>query len=309
MKYALIYCPKQSLSVSGKMKKQVEGLFKKKNLDYNLYVASKENPVNTLSIIAIAEGCRTLVIVGGDRSLNLAVNAMLSQPESLQKEINIGIIPYGVINSFSRFWGLNDVSVEDCVDFIARGSIRKIDAGCIHYINKDDERCHRHFLNCINIGLSAHITRVRHNTRSLLFSRKLSFLVSTIILIFQRSVYKMKFALNHETVDGNFMTICIGNCTGYGQTPSAVPYNGMLDVSAVTITQLSGMVMGFYLLLTGKFLKHRNVQPYRTRKIVFSEVQSNAVSVDGAMINTPKGEFTIDIQKEVINFIVPYRKN
>ncbi len=308
MKYAIIYCPKQSLSVTGKMKKQVEELFKQKNLDYNLYVSSKVNPVNTLTTVAIAEGCRTLVIVGGDRSLNLAVNAVLSQSKQIWKEVRIGIVPYGVINSFSHFWGFRDASVEDCVDYIVRGNVREIDAGCIHYINNADERCHRYFLNCINIGLSAHITRVRHNTRSLLFSRKLSFLVSTLILIFQRSVYRMKFSLNHETVDGNFMTICIGNCTGYGQTPSAVPYNGMLDVSAVTITQLSGIVMGFYLLLTGKFLKHRNVKPYRTRKIVFSEVQLNAVSVDGAMINTPKGEFTIDIQKEVINFIVPYRK-
>lgn len=290
------------------MKKQVEELFQKKELEYNLYVASKDKNVDTLVTIAIAEGCRTIAIVGGDRSLNLAVNSILALPLDIRKDVRLGVIPYGTINSFSGFWGLRGESIEDCIDYIKKGNVRKIDAGCIHYTNKDNESCHRYFLNCINLGLSAHITRVRHNTRSLLFSRKLSFLVSTLILIFQRSVYKMKFALNHEVVDGNFMTVCIGNCTGYGQTPSAVPYNGMLDVSAVTITQLSGMVMGFYLLLTGKFLKHKNVQPYRTQKIVFSEVQSIAVSVDGAMINTPKGEFTIDINKEVINFIVPYRK-
>lgn len=290
------------------MKKQVEELFQKNDMEYNLYVASKDKNVDTLVTIAIAEGCRTIAIVGGDRSLNLAVNSILALPLDIRKDVRLGVIPYGTINSFSGFWGLRDASIEDCIDYIKKGNTRKIDAGCIHYINKSNESCHRYFLNCINLGLSAHITRVRHNTRSLLFSRKLSFLVSTLILIFQRSVYKMKFALNHEVVDGNFMTVCIGNCTGYGQTPSAVPYNGMLDVSAVTITQLSGMVMGFYLLLTGKFLKHKNVQPYRTQKIVFSEVQSIAVSVDGAMINTPKGEFTVDINKEVINFIVPYRK-
>lgn len=308
MKYAIIYCPKSGILVKGKMKKQVEELFQKKELEYNLYVASKDKNVDTLVTIAIAEGCRTIAIVGGDRSLNLAVNSILALPLDIRKDVRLGVIPYGTINSFSGFWGLRGESIEDCIDYIKKGNVRKIDAGCIHYTNKDNESCHRYFLNCINLGLSAHITRVRHNTRSLLFSRKLSFLVSTLILIFQRSVYKMKFALNHEVVDGNFMTVCIGNCTGYGQTPSAVPYNGMLDVSAVTITQLSGMVMGFYLLLTGKFLKHKNVQPYRTQKIVFSEVQSIAVSVDGAMINTPKGEFTIDINKEVINFIVPYRK-
>lgn len=308
MKYAIIYCPKTTISVKGKMKKRVEEEFQKKELEYKLYTATKEKSVDTLVTIAVAEGFRTMVIVGGDRSLNLAANSIMAMPTEIRSEVKLAVVPYGTINSFSGFWGLKDASVEDCVDYIAKGNTRKIDTGCIRYINKNNESCHRYFLNCINLGLSAHITRVRHQTRSILFSRKLSFIISTLILIFQRSVYKMKFSLNHEVVEGNFMTLCIGNCTGYGQTPSAVPYNGMLDVSAVTITQLSGMFMGFYLLLTGKFLKHKNVQPYRTRKIVFSEVQSIAVSVDGAMINTPKGEFTIDIKEEVINFIVPYRK-
>ena len=307
MRYALIYCPKNTISSTRRMKKTVESCFKQRGLEYKRYVTTREMPVNSLTSAAIAEGCDTIVVIGGDRSLNLAVNAILAQPEDVQKNIKLGVVPNGTINSFSGYWGLRDASVEDCVDYIQKGNVRKIDDGCIKYTNKDDERCHRYFLNCINIGLSAHITRIRHNTRRLLFSRKLSFVVSTLILLFQRSVYKMRFALNHETVEGNFMTVCIGNCTGYGQTPSAVPYNGMLDVSAVTITQLSGMVMGLYLLLTGKFLKHKNVQPFRTRSIVFSEVQSNAVCVDGSMINTPTGEFTLDIHKEVVNFIIPYK--
>lgn len=309
MKYAIIYCPKSGIYLKGKMKKEVENEFQEKGLDYILYVATKEKPVENIVPTAIAEGCKTMVVVGGDRSLNMTVNALMSLPLEIRRDIRIGVIPYGTINSFSGFWGLRDASIEDCVDYIKEGHVRKIDVGCIHYINKENENCHRYFLNCINLGLSAHITRVRHQTRRILFSRKLSFIISTLILIFQRSVYKMKFSLNHEVVEGNFMTLCIGNCTGYGQTPSAVPYNGMLDVSAVTITQLSGMIMGFYLLLTGKFLKHKNVKPFRTRKIVFNEVQSIAVSVDGAMINTPKGEFTVDIKEEVLDFVVPYRKN
>lgn len=308
MRYAIIYCPKHSITETGKIRKEVESLMNKKGLKYKLYQTSKEKPVYTQTSVAIADGCKTIVIIGGDRSLNEAVNSILAQPKEVYEKVSIGIVPYGVINAFAGFWGLRDRSVEDCIDFIEYGNIRKIDAGCIRYTNKKDEKCRRFFLNCINIGLSAHITRVRHNTRSFLFSRRLSFVISTLILIFQRSVYKMRFHLNHEDVDGNFMTVCIGNSTGYGQTPSAVPYNGMLDVSAVTITQLSGMVMGFYLLLTGRFLKHKNVMPYRTRHIDFQEVQSNAVSVDGAMISTPKGAFTVDIEQEVINFIVPFRK-
>lgn len=308
MRYAIIYCSKHSLSVIDQMKSKVENSFKKRGLDYEIFTTSKEKPVDVLTSNAIDLGFRTIVIIGGDRSLNHAVNAIMTESKEVIAETRLAVVPNGVINAFARFWGLKDKKVDECVDYIAHGSTRKIDVGLIRYVDKNDEKCHRFFLNCINIGLSAHITRVRHTATKVLWSRYLGFLVSTIILIFQRSVYKMRFRLNHEDVDGNFMTVCIGNSTGYGQTPSAVPYNGMLDVSAVTITQMSGIIMGFYLLLTGKFLQHKNVMPFRTRKIEVQEVQSNAVCVDGSMISRPQGPFTVEVQQEMLNFIVPYKK-
>lgn len=62
------------------------------------------------------------------------------------------------------------------------------------------------------------------------------------------------------------MTVCIGNSTGYGQTPNAVPYNGLLDVSVVYHPEMTQLFEGFYLFVRGKFLNHRSVHPYRTKK-------------------------------------------
>jgi hypothetical protein len=45
--------------------------------------------------------------------------------------------------------------------------------------------------------------------------------------------YKMKLKINSEVIERKVMTVCIGSGPGYGQTPNAVPYNGMLDVSVV----------------------------------------------------------------------------
>ena len=42
-------------------------------------------------------------------------------------------------------------------------------------------------------------------------------------------------------------TMCIGNASGYGQTPNAVPYNGMLDVSIVHHPGMTQLFEGFYL--------------------------------------------------------------
>ena len=63
---------------------------------------------------------------------------------------------------------------------------------------------------------------------------------------------------------------------------------------------------GMYLLLREKILNHRNVQAYRTNEINVQIAQHTPVSVDGRLINgTPIGTFTIDVEKEVINFIIP----
>ena len=101
------------------------------------------------------------------------------------------------------------------------------------------------------------------------------------------------------------MTICIGNATGYGQTPNAVPYNGLLDVSVVYHPEMTQLFEGIYLFLRGKFLNHRSVHPYRTRKIELSDISRAQIGIDGRSMNTPTGAFTVEVEQEVINFIIP----
>ena len=101
------------------------------------------------------------------------------------------------------------------------------------------------------------------------------------------------------------MTVCIGNAEGYGQTPNAVPYNGLLDVSVVYHPEITQLLEGFYLLLTGKFLNHKSVHPYRTRKVEVMETSRALVSVDGRLMKSPVGKFQIEVEQEVINFMIP----
>ncbi|MBL1488672.1 lipid kinase, partial [Klebsiella pneumoniae] len=85
---------------------------------------------------------------------------------------------------------------------------------------------------------------------------------------------------NHDSVDRKVMTMCVSNGPGYGQTPSAVPYNGMLDVSLVYHTEVLQVFAGLWLLLTGRFLNHHSVHPYRTREVEVVEAKHALVGVD-----------------------------
>ena len=101
------------------------------------------------------------------------------------------------------------------------------------------------------------------------------------------------------------MSVCVGNCRGYGQTPNAVPYNGMLDVSVISAPKTTQLFRGMWLLFTRKFLNHRDVKAYRTqRSIHFDEVKNGYVSVDGKMFERITAPFKIGILPERVNFII-----
>ena len=209
------------------------------------------------------------------------------------------------MNDYARYWDFKESNLEQTVDWLIKHRVRTVDLGCIRYVNKKGEHCHRYFLNCVNVGLIADVMNLRRQTRSLLGSRTLSFIVSIFLMIFHRMDYKMRVKINSEVVDRKVMTMCVGTGPGYGQTPNAVPYNGLVDVSVVYHAEMLQLFAGLWLLVTGRFLNHRSVHPYRTREVLVEEAKHALVSVDGRLIDTPAGAYRMTVEQEVINFLIP----
>lgn len=303
-KWGIIYCPKHGIRTS-KRWERVEKALKAKRIDYDFVQSENPNSVNRLVKLFINNGYRTIIIMGGDSALNDAINCLMQEESSVRDSINLGIIPNGMMNDFAHFWGFREGDVEQTVNWLAQQRVRRIDVGRINYTNKKHEACHRYFVNCVNVGLIAALMNLRRQTRHILMSRTLSFLTTFILMIFQRLDYKMHIKINNDQIKRKVMTVCVGNATGYGQTPNGVPYNGLLDVSVVYHPEMMRLFEGWYLLLKGKFLNHRSVHPYRTNEVRFEETSRAMVSVDGRLMNTPVGPFTIKVEQEVINFLIP----
>ena len=116
---------------------------------------------------------------------------------------------------------------------------------------------------------------------------------------------KMHLKVNTDDINRSLMTVCVGSAKGYGQTPSAVPYNGLLDVSVVSHSGLTQMAEAIYMLLRGSFLNHKAVRSYRTREVMIYDRGKAKVSLDGTEWRDAGDVFKITIQQEWINFIIP----
>ena len=301
----VIYNPHLGLDHSQKRWGLIRKYMEQKGLQYDFVQSESFGSVERLVKMMCDNGYHTIVVVGGDGSLNGAVNAIMESRDTLPDDFAFSIIPNGIGNDFSRFWG---VSVDDykwAIDGLVARHVRKIDVGCCTYLD-DSIPQRRYFLNCINIGLGARLIKTTNDAAQIIGSKKLSIIPAFVSRIFERKQFHMNIKIETEEVEGKFMSVCIGNCHGYGQTPNSVPYNGMLDISMITRPKWWQLFEGFWLLGKGRFLNYKNVHPYRARQIWVNNIDKALVSLDGivlqAKLPTP---MRITIKPDALDFIVP----
>ena len=208
MKTGIIYCPYHSpYENADKRREKIETVLRKYEIDYDLVQSEQQQSVSRLVSMMINNGYENIIIVGGDRALNDAVNCLMKVERQVRSHINLGVIPNGAINDFAAFWGFSRRNIEQAVKSIKKLRIRTVDVGCLRYVDKENNDQQHYFLNCVNVGLLARIHTLRQNTRRALFSRKLSYAVSLILMLFHRMVYEMQYTINGNTENRLVMTL------------------------------------------------------------------------------------------------------
>ncbi|MFA6870741.1 MAG: diacylglycerol kinase family protein [Bacteroidaceae bacterium] len=301
-RWGVIYNPKAGLNKVKKRWGRIRSYMESKKVAFDYVQSEGFGSVERLSRTMVNNGYKIIVIVGGDGALNDALNGILSADEKLRDKVALGIIPNGIGNDFAEYWGLT-LDFKVAVDCIIAGRQKKIDVGyCAFYANKEHKK--RYFLNAANIGLGARIVRITDQTKRFWGVKVLSYLAALFLLIFERKLYRMHLRINDEHIRDKVMTVCIGSAHGYGLTPSAVPYNGWLDVSIIYQPQFTQLFSGLWLLIRGRILNHKLVKSYRTKHVRVLRARNAALDVDGRMLPS---SFPLDIgiSKEAFTMIIP----
>lgn len=305
MKTGIIYCPNHRPFTSVKKRwEQIAAELAGQGVEYDLVQSEDSESVERLVDMLINNGYDTIVIAGGDSALNDATNCLMRTEQRVRDRIAIGVIPNGVMNDFAAFWELDYKDVKKSVQTIAHRRVRKIDVGTIIYRNDKGESCRRYFLNSVNMGLLAAIQSLRQRMRRRLWSRKLSYAATLLMIVFQKMTYKMSYTIDNVEEFHRVTTLCIGNAHGYGQTPNATPYNGLLDVTVVRQIAILQIINAIYLFLKGKLLTHKYVLPYRTSSVDIKMQTTTPCNVDGHPIAAQSDSVSVSVLSEQINFIV-----
>ena len=303
-RWGVVYNPKAGSRKTQKRWNEIRQYMVSKGVLFDYLQSEGYGSVERLTRILANNGYQTIVVVGGDGAINDAINGIMSSSVEHKEQIALGIIPNGIGNDFAKYWGFDEDDYKQAVDWIINRRMRKIDLGRCRCL-VDEQKVERYFVNAMYIGLGARIVQISNGTRRFWGIRNLSFLASMFLLLFERKLHRSHLCVNGEHIRGNIMTVCIGSARGYGLTPSAVPYNGWLDVSVVYRPELSQLLSGLWMLLRGRLLNMRKVvKPYRTRKVQILRAQNAAVSLDGRILD-PCYPLKVKIIPEALTLIIP----
>lgn len=305
-KWGLIYCPNEGGWRAQRRWERVQQHLQRQGQAYEAVESESADDIELKAALFARQGYGVIVVVGGDAALGDALNGVLSAASSKGETPVLGVIPTGIINDFASYWQLRPSQPEATIDALMRGRTIKVDVGRVHLTTISGEVLSRYFLNCVNVGLAADLIKQRRRNHS--FWRGLHILpeiTSALMLMLARPAARMHFRINGESFARINTTFCIGSAHGFGLTPSAVPYSGLFDVSAVKCPTLLHVLTALTLLVRGRFLSQKGISVWRTAAVEMIKIGQATVSVDGHAIHRRITRLEAEILPATLRFLIP----
>lgn len=290
---------------TGRGKKDQSRIFKilKKN-GFIFKPAVSEFPKHTiqLTIRAITDGYRNLIVAGGDGTLNEAVNGIFSQSVCAPEEITIGMIPVGTGNDWIKTFGIPN-HYKAAVKMIRQGQTMSQDVGRISFSeNGTAKTCY--FANMAGFGFDAMVAEKTNRLKDLGRKGILLYLQTLASSFLNYQTCKTRIEIDGQEIDDLIFSASIGigkyNGGGMMQAPDAVPDNGEFQVTIIRKIGLFGILRNLAGLYSGEFVKDRRVSTHRASRISICSEKNIAGEADGEILGDNKFDIEIYSQKLVV---------
>ncbi len=205
---------------SGRWKvRQVTAFLAVQGLSASVFTTQHPGHARELAATAAAQGVDTVVVIGGDGTINEVISGLLTSGRSHGP--CIGIIPSGSSNDFSKSLGIPQRWQEAC-EVIVRGRVREVDVGQAgpHY-----------FCSASCLGYFAEVAAKSLAMKKLRGS--LRYVIPAFGVIRNMTEgWEMTVRADGRVLHGNYAVLLVGNAPRFGgltMLPGAQPDDGLLD--------------------------------------------------------------------------------
>ena len=233
-------------------------------------------------------GFDLVIAAGGDGTASEVADGLLQAFDESGRVTQLGLLPCGTGIDFARGLGLPS-DVDAALRRIAEAAPRKVDAGCISYVDDHGALASRQVINSASRGGSGAIDRAVN-------ADKRKGRVSASALFYWRTVYEFlryRFQEVRITVDARppiearmaLVAMANGKFFGGGMmiAPDAELDDGAFDIVIVRAAGKLGLIRDLKLLYGGRHRDHPAITILRGRTVMvepLGDPEKNGASVD-----------------------------
>ena len=249
-----------------------------------------------LTVTAVKEGYRHIIVVGGDGTLHEVVNGLFIQQEVTPSEVLLAMIPVGTGNDWARSFGTSN-RYQDAVRNIVEGEAFLQDVGQVSY-EESQYRQTRYVANVAGVGFDAHVIRQISHQEKRGFTRRWHYTINLLRSYFGYKPTGIKIWVDDKRVfNGLVFSIALGICKynggGIQQLPDAVADDGMWDVTLVKPIHIWHVLFRLKYLYNGGIYRIGHVRHARGSKIRIESTPEVSLEADGELLGETPLEFSI----------------
>jgi YegS/Rv2252/BmrU family lipid kinase len=238
---------------------------------------SKQGEATALVRYALREGHQEIVAVGGDGTINEAVNGMFDANGATPQQSVFAFVTSGTGGDFRKTFGIEpgpDVAIER----LKRSRVRQIDVGRISCLTSEGAPTSRYFVNIASFGLSGVIVDSVNRARfAKLFGGSFAFAFHSTLAMLRHRTRTVRIIVDGvEDEIAAISTVAVANGQYFGGgmkvAPGAVPDDGLFDVVIMGGAPKGQSLADLKLIYTGEHITKPYVRVVRGQHVVVAPV-------------------------------------
>ena len=268
---------------------------------------------------AVKDGCKYIITVGGDGTINEALNGILScfkkgggnGPTDYDwdkvAEIRFGLLPRGTGNDFARFFKMKP-GILELKRKILDNRVRKIDCGWTKYTGVDKKATERFFMNITDVGMGGYTAQELAKKRIAWLGPNLNYMKAIVSSFVTYERTRVRWTSESDSWEGNAMSVVVANGgyfgSGLGVAPEAKIDDGLFSLVTLGNIKMLDYIKNLKRIRESKKILHDHVRYDDVKKVTLESADGQPLPIDMDGDFVGYCPMTLECIKEVVSFLI-----
>lgn len=249
-----------------------------------------------LTVSAVEQGFRHIIVVGGDGTLHEVVNGLFIQKRVAPSDITIAVIAVGTGNDWIRMYGI-PTHYSEAIRALKEGYTFLQDVSEVDY-EESQYRQMRYMANVAGVGFDAVVNHLYQHKKASGRTGRWVYLWSMLRTFFSHKSAGVKIWIDDRLVfNGLLFSIAIGvgryNGGGMQQLPAAIADDDLLDITMIRPLHWWHVIFRIRRLFNGTIYSIGHVLHAQGKKIRIESSPEIPLEVDGEWLGVTPIEFRV----------------